>query len=289
MFFLNCQSEGPTKNNLVRQAIFHALDSAAIVEASLYGHGYPATSYTVSTVTGAQDRSEDFKYDPELSKQLLAEAGYPNGCEVTVWTSAEQARVEICQIFQDLVGISSERASDYPHQFSGGMKQRVVIAIALACNPKILIADEPTTALDVTIQAQVLELMAKLRKQFNTAMLLITHDMGVVAQTCEKVAIIYAGKIVESGTAQDVFKRMVHPYTIGLLNCIPKIHEDVHRLSPIDGLMPDPMNLPAGCAFCDRCSFVQERCRHDAPPMYHIEGTHYARCFLLDGHEKEET
>lgn len=189
----------------------------------------------------------------------------------------------------EMVGISSERASDYPHQFSGGMKQRVVIAIALACNPKILIADEPTTALDVTIQAQVLELMAKLRKQFNTAMLLITHDMGVVAQTCEKVAIIYAGKIVESGTAQDVFKRMVHPYTIGLLNCIPKIHEDVHRLSPIDGLMPDPMNLPAGCAFCDRCSFVQERCRHDAPPMYHIEGTHYARCFLLDGHEKEET
>ena len=160
--------------------------------------------------------------------------------------------------------------------------QRVVIAIALACNPKILIADEPTTALDVTIQAQVLEMMQNLKRKFNTATILITHDLGVVAQTCEKAAVIYAGEIVEYGTVHEVFKDMRHPYTIGLMNSIPKIHVDERRLHPIDGLMPDPMALPDGCKFCDRCQFAVERCKKDNPEMVHLGGEHFARCFRTD-------
>ncbi|HWP68061.1 MAG TPA: ABC transporter ATP-binding protein, partial [Rectinemataceae bacterium] len=147
----------------------------------------------------------------------------------------------------ELVGIPAERSDEYPHQFSGGMKQRVIIAIALTCNPKVLIADEPTTALDVTIQAQVLELMRKLRQQLNTSMLLITHDLGVVAQNCEYVAVIYAGEIVEYGTVMEIFKDMRHPYTIGLFTSLPNLNKVVRRLIPIEGLMPDPMYLPSGC------------------------------------------
>ena len=145
------------------------------------------------------------------------------------------------------VGIPAERFGEYPHQFSGGMKQRVVIAIALACNPKLLIADEPTTALDVTIQAQVLEMMRRLKDKYHTATLLITHDLGVVAQMCEKVAIIYAGEVVESGAVLDIYKHTLHPYTEGLLGAIPQVHLHVHRLSPIDGLMPDPTAQRTGC------------------------------------------
>ena len=152
----------------------------------------------------------------------------------------------------ELVGIPAERVHEYPHQFSGGMKQRVVIAIALACNPKMLIADEPTTALDVTIQAQVLEMMQSLKRQLNTSMLLITHDLGVVAQNCDRVAVIYAGEIVEYGTVMDVFKRMKHPYTQGLFSSIPQINADVKRLNSIPGLMLDPTLDVEGCRFCDR-------------------------------------
>lgn len=195
--------------------------------------------------------------------------------------SAVEATKKACEMLE-LVGIKADRAGDYPHQFSGGMKQRVVIAIALACNPKILIADEPTTALDVTIQAQVLEMMQNLKRKFNTATILITHDLGVVAQTCEKAAVIYAGEIVEYGTVHEVFKDMRHPYTIGLMNSIPKIHVDERRLHPIDGLMPDPMALPDGCKFCDRCQFAVERCKKDNPEMVHLGGEHFARCFRTD-------
>lgn len=152
----------------------------------------------------------------------------------------------------ELVGIPAERVHEYPHQFSGGMKQRVVIAIALACNPKMLIADEPTTALDVTIQAQVLEMMQSLKRQLKTSMLLITHDLGVVAQNCDRVAVIYAGEIVEYGTVMDVFKRMKHPYTQGLFSSIPQINADVKRLNSIPGLMLDPTLDVEGCRFCDR-------------------------------------
>ena len=179
----------------------------------------------------------------------------------------------------ELVGIPSARGSEYPHQFSGGMKQRVVIA--LACNPKILIADEPTTALDVTIQAQILEMIRDLRERFRTSMLLITHDLGVIAQNCDYVSVIYAGEIVETGTVHDIFRHKLHPYTEGLFSSIPNINEDVERLVPIEGLMPDPTNLPAGCAFCDRCRFATEQCKTEHPHLVNMggeEGNHQVRC-----------
>ena len=201
--------------------------------------------------------------------------------------SRRQAEQRVREILE-LVGIAPERATDYPHQFSGGMKQRVVIGIALACNPKVLSADEPTTALDVTIQAQVLETIADLRKKLNTALLLITHDLGVVAQNCEYVSVIYAGEIVESGTVHDVFKKQMHPYTEGLFSSIPNIHEHVERLVPIPGLMPDPTALPEGCAFCERCPYAQERCKQEHPPIYHVggeTGRHQVRCFRCEGKE----
>lgn len=179
----------------------------------------------------------------------------------------------------ELVGIPAERVGEYPHQFSGGMKQRVVIAIALACNPKLLIADEPTTALDVTIQAQVLETMRQLKEQFNTSMLLITHDLGVVAQNCDRVAVIYAGEIVEYGSVLDVFKKMEHPYTKGLFNSIPHINSDVRRLSPIRGLMPDPTEIPAGCRFRERCPYAEDRCEKEQPKLTEIAVNHFVRCF----------
>lgn len=181
----------------------------------------------------------------------------------------------------ELVGIPSARGSEYPHQFSGGMKQRVVIAIALACNPKILIADEPTTALDVTIQAQILEMIRDLRERFRTSMLLITHDLGVIAQNCDYVSVIYAGEIVETGTVHDIFRNKLHPYTAGLFSSIPNINEDVERLVPIEGLMPDPTDLPVECAFCDRCCFATEQCRTEHPHLVNMggeEGNHQVRC-----------
>ena len=180
-----------------------------------------------------------------------------------------------------LVGISSERLNDYPHQFSGGMKQRVVIAIALACNPELLIADEPTTALDVTIQAQVIDLMDKLKSQFNTSMLLITHDLGVVAEICDRVAIMYAGEIIEFGSFTDVYSKMLHPYTKGLFSSIPSLAVETSRLKPVDGMMPDPTCLPDGCVFKTRCPFVHKLC--DTVPLVtqHSPG-HFVKCWLWD-------
>ncbi len=191
----------------------------------------------------------------------------------------------------ELVGIPAARADEYPHQFSGGMKQRVVIAIALACNPKILIADEPTTALDVTIQAQVLETIRNLREQFNTSMLLITHDLGVIAQNCDYVSVIYAGEVVETGTVHDIFRKKLHPYTQGLFSSIPNINETVERLVPINGLMPDPTALPEGCAFSERCKYADERCKIEHPPLYSMggeEGSHMVRCFRCMSDRQKE-
>ena len=182
----------------------------------------------------------------------------------------------------ETVGITRERAGDYPHQFSGGMKQRVIIAMALSCNPKILIADEPTTALDVTIQAQVLEMMRDFKEKYNTATLLITHDLGVVAQMCERVAIIYAGEIVELGNLHDIFKQTGHPYTEGLLGAIPKINVNERRLSPIEGLMPDPMEVRKGCAFAERCKYAEEKCKNTHPELKEITSGHKVRCFYPD-------
>lgn len=181
----------------------------------------------------------------------------------------------------ELVGISASRKKCYPHEFSGGMKQRVVIAMALACNPRLLIADEPTTALDVTIQAQVLGMMEELKEKFNTSMLLITHDLGVVAQTCDRVAIMYAGEIVEHGTIEDIFTgKCHHPYTQGLFGSIPSMTGDARRLNPIAGLMPDPTNLPEGCKFHTRCPNCMEICRHSLPQVYRT-GTHEIACHMF--------
>ena len=177
-----------------------------------------------------------------------------------------------------MVGIDPKRAEEYPHQFSGGMKQRVVIAIALACNPSLLVADEPTTALDVTIQAQVLDLIKNLREQLGTSMLLITHDLGVVAQNCEYVAIMYAGEIVEYGELREVFKNGLHPYTEGLFESIPKLNEEVDRLQPIEGLMPDPANLPEGCKFHPRCRYAREICKTKHPHSISINENHTVCC-----------
>lgn len=176
------------------------------------------------------------------------------------------------------VGIPAERFGEYPHQFSGGMKQRVVIAIALACNPKLLIADEPTTALDVTIQAQVLEMIYKLKSENNTSMILITHDLGVVAQNCDYVAIIYAGEVVEYGTLREIYKDTRHPYTEGLFGSIPSLTSDVKRLQAIDGMMPDPTKLPEGCVFCERCKYAVPECSKNHPGMVTVGGTHQVRC-----------
>ena len=179
-----------------------------------------------------------------------------------------------------LVGIAETRANDYPHQFSGGMKQRVVIAIALACSPKLLIADEPTTALDVTIQAQVLELMKDLINNRDMSMLMITHSLGIVAEICDDMAVMYAGRIVEKGTVDDVFNSMRHPYTEGLFNSLPNLKEQGEMLEPIKGLMPDPADLPPGCTFAPRCPYANEACSAAVPELQSVDGssTHFVAC-----------
>ena len=191
--------------------------------------------------------------------------------------TAEEAREKAKEMF-DLVGISHTRYNDYPFEFSGGMKQRVVIAMALACNPELLLADEPTTALDVTIQAQILELMANLKKQYGTAMILITHDLGVVAQNCDNVAIVYAGQIIEYGSKYEIFVNKAHPYPKGLFDSLPSMNDDADRLKPIPGSMPDPANLPEGCAFHPRCPYATEQCRHGVMPLVEISPDHKCRC-----------
>jgi len=178
------------------------------------------------------------------------------------------------------VGIGPERAKEYPHQFSGGMRQRVGIAIALACNPELLIADEPTTALDVTIQAQVLELMKGLKEELNTAMIMITHDLGIVAKICDKVAIMYAGSIVEFADKYDLFKNPKHPYTVGLFGSIPDIRSDDDILKPIKGLMPDPSNLPSGCPFHPRCDMAKPECSEIVPENVNLGNNHFVKCVL---------
>ena len=182
------------------------------------------------------------------------------------------------------VGIRPERASDYPHQFSGGMKQRVVIAIALACNPELLIADEPTTALDVTIQAQMLELMKGLKDQYDTSMIMITHDLGIVAEICDKVAIMYAGNVVEYGDKVDIFtpEKPHHPYTVGLFDSIPDIYHEQEELKIIKGLTPDPTDLPSGCTFHPRCPYACEKCSKQMPKHLEVEPGHTISCHRFD-------
>lgn len=200
-------------------------------------------------------------------------------------SSAAEIRKEAERMLET-VGIPAERYDEFPHQFSGGMKQRVVIAIALACNPDLLLADEPTTALDVTIQAQVLELMKDLYGKNNTTTILITHDLGVVAEMCDEVAIVYAGEIVEIGSLRDIFKNPCHPYTNGLFGALPKLDEEVEWLSPIEGLPPDPTALPQGCKFHPRCPKATEKCRCGNVELTEIALGHMCRCIYA---QKEGT
>ena len=193
------------------------------------------------------------------------------------WQEANARAVSMLE----MVGIPGDRFGEYPHQFSGGMKQRVVIAIALACSPELLLADEPTTALDVTIQAQVLKMIAKLKDEFNTSMIMISHNLGVVAEVCDDLAVIYAGEIVELGSREAIFDRAKHPYTLGLFGAVPTLDEDKDRLNPITGLPPDPTHLPRGCHFNPRCPLASEECRKEAIPLLEIEPGHYCRCIKV--------
>jgi len=182
----------------------------------------------------------------------------------------------------ETVGISRSRGGEYPHQFSGGMKQRVVIAIAIACNPKLLIADEPTTALDVTIQAQVLALMKALKNKYDTSMIIITHDLGIVAEVCDEVAVMYAGRIIEKGSLEEIFNETLHPYTEGLFNSLPSIDDRAAKLKPIPGLMPDPTDLPVGCTFAPRCGYASAECLERQPRLTLVSGTHHVSCMAYD-------
>ena len=191
--------------------------------------------------------------------------------------SKDAADKKACEMLK-MVGIPAERVKEYPHQFSGGMKQRVVIAIAFACQPKLLIADEPTTALDVTIQAQILREMQELKEQHDMSMIMITHDLGIVAQICDEVAVIYSGRLVEYGDIREVFKNTKHPYTKGLFDSLPKINDDREMLVPIPGMMPDPMELPEGCTFAPRCKYATEKCHQKLPDKVFFGDKHYAAC-----------
>jgi len=194
-----------------------------------------------------------------------------------------EARGKAVEMMEQVgIPLPAQRLEEYPHQFSGGMRQRVMIAIALACNPKLLLADEPTTALDVTIQAQILDLMARLQEELNMSIVLITHDLGVVAQFCERVMVVYAGEVVESGRTDEVLHRPLHPYTQGLLNSLPRLGNRTHRIKPIYGLVPELTKLPHGCRFQTRCPLVFDACRADDPPLEVGTDGRQVRCFAVN-------
>lgn len=201
--------------------------------------------------------------------------------------SKQELVSRVCEMLE-MVGIPAARYHEYPHQFSGGMKQRVVIAMALACNPALLIADEPTTALDVTIQAQVLDMIRALRENINMTMILITHDLGIVAENCDTVGTVYAGELIEYGRVEDIFgSQHHHPYTKGLFEAIPSLTEEQKRLHSITGMMPDPTELPEGCKFHPRCPHCMEICRMAAPETVYISETHSIRCHLYKQEQQE--
>ena len=217
----------------------------------------PMTSLNPVHKVGEQIREVVSIHNPEMTR-----------------TQAKQQAIAMLE----RVGIPSERYDEYPHQFSGGMKQRVVIAMALACNPELLLSDEPTSALDVTIQAEVLAMIKKLRDEYDTAMIMITHDLGVVAQVCDDVAIVYAGEILEYGSKEEIFTYRYHPYSIGLFGAIPQLDVRVKRLSAIKGLPPDPANLPKGCHFHPRCPYATEGCKCGEIPFTEVRPGHFCRC-----------
>ena len=201
--------------------------------------------------------------------------------------SKEEAKERVLDIFR-AVGISEpeKRYYSYPHQLSGGLRQRVMIGMAMVCRPKVMIADEPTTALDVTIEAQILRLMKKLCQEQGTSIILITHNMGVVAEVCDYVYVMYAGKVMEQAGTFELFERTSHPYTQGLLRSIPRLDEKAERLYTIDGVVPNLLHLPKGCSFCTRCSQAEDRCFAEKPRLYETSEGHGVRCFLYEGEGK---
>ncbi len=227
--------------------------------------------------------------DPMTSLNPVITVGEQIAESLELHNSENRSKEEIqkrVDAMLEMVGIPAIRKKEYPHQFSGGMKQRVVIAIALACSPELLIADEPTTALDVTIQAQVLKMMGELKKKIGMSMIMITHDLGIVAQICDKAAVMYAGEIIETGTIEDIFSGdRHHPYTVGLFKTIPNLEVDSERLQPIEGLMPDPTDLPTGCKFHPRCPHCTERCKEELPQKQLFSETHWVRCHLFEERE----
>ncbi|MFO7890613.1 MAG: ABC transporter ATP-binding protein [bacterium] len=200
----------------------------------------------------------------------------------------KKAREKAIQLLEKVgIPIPEQRIDEYPHQLSGGMRQRAMIAMALACDPSLLIADEPTTSLDVTIQAQILELMKSLLKQFNSSLIMITHDLGVIAEIADRIAVMYAGKVVEYTDTRSIFYSPLHPYTFGLLTSIPRLDMEIEKLESIPGAVPDPLHFPEGCKFHPRCIFATEKCRKEEPSLMEIKDKHLVRCWHSDKVQQE--
>jgi len=257
-----------------------------LVEGKIYFEGQDLAELSEAEMKALRGNKISMIFqDPMTSLNPIMKVGEQIAESLLLHNTEKLTKAQIMERVEEtltLVGIPPFRKDEYPHQFSGGMRQRVVIAMALACKPNLLIADEPTTALDVTIQAQVLSMMSDLKEVFHTAMIMITHDLGIVAQTCNSVAVMYAGEIIEYGLVNDVFsKKNHHPYTAGLFGALPNLKVKSARLSPIDGLMPDPTKLPSSCSFAPRCPRAMDICRAKKPRDVENDG-HRIRCFLFE-------